>query len=493
MAITFNRFTKIKAVKQILITASLTLATLTLHGCGSSSDDKGVGYIQFYNLSENSPSLYLTLENSDEEETSHSGVDYTKSTARFDYEKATYNMQISWRDEDEDLNSIYEQSLDVTADTVAFIVANNDVLSPEILTYNIPTEDPETDEEIFNTRFLNMSNLPTGIDIYLSKDDETFNEANLIGSYTYTELSPSINFDLDSYIFYVTSAGENEVLYQSEAISFAYTTQYFFVIRANIGAGSSPFTMDIITTSSGSQAYIDSESESQFRVYNAINEHELLSDYTGNIDLHLNGVDDSPEVTNLAHSEFSASYQMPFGDYSIDLLSPLNKKSLLKNHLLSLSPNSNKSIFFYLVEKEEDEDDDGEDEISVHLSSLVVNNSTTTSILDHNINIVNFVDDFSSVEFYFVRHNETIGTAANTLLSPYASSQALYLMNNTYSVYAIAKEDSGELILASTTLTLDEESGNLFLIMEENTASATGYTMIFDSQKTTVNTVSDND
>jgi len=468
--------------KTLFITLILSLAILALTSCGSSDESKGVGYIQFYNLSENSPSLYLTLENSDEEETTHSGIDYTKSTARFDYEQASYNMQLAWRDEDDDLNDIHEQSLTISTDTVEFIVVSSDVLSPEILTYSIPAEDPETEEEIFNARFLNMHNFSSGIDIYLSKDDETFNEANLVGSYAYTELSQSTNFDIDSYIFYVTAAGEKEVQYQSEAISFAYTTQYIFVIRANTGAGSSPFALDIITTSSGAQEYIDSESESQFRVYNAITEHELMSDYTGSFDLHLNGVDDSPEVTNLAHSEFSPSQEVPFGDYSIDLLSPTNNESLLKNHLLSLSPNSNKSIFFYLVEKEEDENDDGEDEISVHLSSLVVNNSTTSSILEHNVNIVNFVDDFASLEFYFVRHNETIGTAEHTLISPYASSQALSLMNNTYNVYAIAKEDSGELILASVELTLDEESNDLFLIMEENSSSATGFTMTFSAQ-----------
>jgi len=208
-----------------------------------------------------------------------------------------------------------------------------------------------------------------------------------------------------------------------------------------------------------------------------------MPDFTGSIDFHLNGVDDTPEVAALSRSEFSSSQEMPFGDYSIDLLAPESETSLLKNHLLSLTPNSNKSVFFYLVEKEEDEDGDGEDEISVHLSSLVVDNTATASILNHNINIVNFVDDFSSIEFYFVRQNETISSAENTLVSPYASSQALYLMNNTYSVYAIAEEDSGELILASFDLTLNEESGDLFLIMEENPLSATGYSMTVEAQK----------
>ena len=78
-----------------------------------------------------------------------------------------------------------------------------------------------------------------GADIYISRSDETFNEAEIFGGFSNKELSENKKFDQDDYIFYITKSGSDEVLFQSEDINYSYPSQYVMVIRENFGSGSS--------------------------------------------------------------------------------------------------------------------------------------------------------------------------------------------------------------------------------------------------------------
>ena len=136
-----------------------------------------------------------------------------------------------------------------------------------------------------------------------------------------------------------------------------------------------------------------------------------------------------------------------------------------------------------------DEDGDGRiDEIEITVNSLVVDNSPNESIYSHQMTVINLIDqdeiidDFSSIKAYFVRSDEVIETADQSLTAIFANPSAVELLNNTYTVYIIGKLDSSELIIASTVLTLDEESKDKFILLEKDADSATGYKMIFANQ-----------
>jgi len=63
----------------------------------------------------------------------------------------------------------------------------------------------------------------------------------------------------------------------------------------------------------------------------------------------------------------------------------------------------------------------------------------------------------------------------------FASSELLYLKNNTYQVYVVAKNNSSDIILNAFELTLDEESNEQFMIVEVDETSPTGYKVsLFD-------------
>jgi hypothetical protein len=488
-------------IKYLLIPFILLAA---LSGCGSSDDDKGTGYINLYNVSANAPGIFLTLDENldedddDEVEITYSSVLYSKVSGNNELEAQPYFIELAWQDEDSndrsDLEVIYESQLEVAQDEIQFIVLAENILAPKVLTYSIPVidDDEDDDDDLFNLRFLNLHPAYDNVDIYLSKSDETFTQAQLLGQYTYTELAENQKLEQDEYVFYITSAGSEEVLYKSNEVSYNYASQYVMVIRENPGVSSSPFVLDKVSNSTIVE-YPNDGAQAKFRVFNAIKPHVLLPDYQGVFDGYLNGIDESAEVESLNYGHFSDGITIDKGDYSFALTLPDSEQIIVQNHLLTLVENIDRTIFFYLSEQDVDDDQDGDvdengdgivDEIEISVNSLVIDNSTNQGVYDHGIQIVNFVDedDFSMVTFYFVRSDEIIETAAHFTSVPYAQHQSILLRNNTYTIYAIAKDNSSDILLATSELTLDENSDELFLLLEQNASSPTGYTLSMTPQ-----------
>jgi hypothetical protein len=483
------------------------IISFCLFGCGSDSDDSDTGYIQVYNVSANAPGIHLTVDKNDDddfEEKTHSAVLFTKVSSRLTYETDTYDIGLAWQNEYDnqyDLETIYENQLKVSSDTVEFIVISNDITEPNVLIYDIPVRDDDeldsdNDDEVFNVRVLNMHTWSEGVDIYYSEHDETFNEAKLLSQTTYTEMTDNQKIAQSDYIFYLTSTGSTEVLFTSQGIAFPFASEYTLVIRENTGVGSSPFTLDKISTTSIVE-YLDTDAEASYRVYNGIIEHDLLPTYEKSFDFHINSIDDTPEISELAFGNFSPSILVNSGDYSMSLLTSNDQSPIISNHLLPLNENTDKTIFFYLLEEAVDEDGDGDidedgdghiDEIEATVNSLIVDNSHSESIYSHQMNVVNLIDqdeiidDFSNIKVYFVRSDEVIETADQSLTATFANPSSVVLLNNTYTVYVIGKLDSSELILSSTELTLNEESKDQFIILEKSLDSATGYKMTFAKQ-----------
>ncbi len=493
--------------QQLLPLCFSILLSISLFGCGSGSDDNSTGYIQLYNLSANAPGVYLTVDQYDDDdydENTHSPILFSKVSSYLTYERDTYDIELAWQNEYNnvyDLEIVHQNQLQVEADTVQFIVVTDDIRAPEVLYYELPVRDSDeleedTDDEVFNIRVLNMNSLSDKIDMYYSESHETFNEAVLLSETTFKEMSVNHKIAQDGYNFYLTNAGSNDVLFTSEDIDFPYASEYIMVIRDNTGVGSSPFLLDIISTSSITE-YSDTNSEASYRIFNAIIEHEQLADYNNSFDFHINGIDDSPEVASLNFGEFSQSFVIDSGDYSMNLVEPTTQNALISNHLLSLNENTDKTVFFYLLEEAVDEDEDGDidengdgfiDNTEIVINSLVVENSLSNSIYSHQMNVINlidqdeFINDFSSIKVYFVRSDEDVDTADQSLTAIFAQPSSVNLLNNTYTVYVIGSLDSSEIILSSSELTLNEDSKDQFIILEKVVNTNDEYTMRFENQ-----------
>ena len=263
-------------------------------------------------------------------------------------------------------------------------------------------------------------------------------------------------------------------------------------MRENFGVDETPFVIDLLTNSSTFE-YQHQGAQARLRAYNAIAQHDLLENYTGAIDLYLDTNSEEADVKALSLGQFSDPVNTEYGDYSVAITLGDSNEYILKNHLVSLSENSDKTVFFYTTESHVDDDNDGNvdedgdgvvDEIELITNSLVVENINLQGVYDQNINIVNLVDDedFGTVDVYFVRNNELIDDAEYKRNVPYTTNASITLLNNTYQVFAVATVDSSEVILGVKELVLNEESQGQFLILEKDEADVSGYKMTFSSQ-----------
>jgi len=497
---THKRSTSSTFIKKLFLP---TLLLSALSGCGSNSDS-GIGYIHFYNASANAPAIFLTVDEklnsseSDEIEKTYSSVSYGKSTGIYDLEAQNYYVELAWQDGDlkdrDNLTMIYQEQLSVDENEIQFVVLNEDISAPKITTYNIPLIDDDTDddEDLFNLRLINTTNSYDKIDVYMSKSEETFNEAQLVSQITYGQLTENQKFSQDQYVFYITAPDSDEVLYTSDEIDYPFSSQYIMAVRKNEGAGSSPFVIDKISTSNVIE-YPNNNAQAKFRIFNAIELHDQLPTYQGIINFYLNEIDETPEVTALNYGDFSTSITTNNGDYGVGLTVPNTNEVILQNQLISLPENLEKTVFFYVSEEYVDDDNDGNvdenndgiiDEIKATVNSLVVTNSSRQGIYDHNIQLINLVDKniYGSVNLSFVRSNEIIDTASYKRSVAFATPESILLRNNTYTIYAVGKENSSDVLLATKELTLDEISHELFLIIDEDSTSPSGYTITLANQ-----------
>lgn len=497
--------------KDVRVYAKLALlfaGILVLSACGSDgSDEDAVSYVRFYNASYDAPNIFLTidedidLDDDDEFERTFTSVAYRSIGSNISLEPQDYFFELAWQDEESslrtDLNIIFEDQINAQQDVTQFIVISESIQNPLVNVYSIPLIDDEQSEQdqeddVFNLRVLNLHTDITNIDVYLSNSDETFNEAVLLDSLVSNVLSDNFRLDEDQYKVYITEAGNTDVLFTSDEINYAIGGQYLITVRENYSNLGSPFVIDNISSTRVTQ-YSALESNARISFYNGLDENELLPDYLGEVDAQINGVTNIPDLSALAYGDFSQAYDVESGDYRFTLYNSANNTALLQNRVLSLPQNANRSMFLYWSEEAVDDDGDGDidengdgivDEFRAVVSTILVDNSERARLYDKELVMLNLAssDEFSLVRFYFVKSDEIIDTASNTRTVVNGLSNSVILLNNTYQVFAIATIDNNDIILDEFSLTLSEDSDDLFVILEPSIVNSSGYALRTVSQ-----------
>ena len=484
----------------------LFVSFLGLAACDdeSSDDSSSVSYVQFYNGASNAPGLYLTLDNDLDEddenyiERTYSAVDYAQATGRYEITVEEFLIELGWQSGDstsrDDLSITYQDYYEFTEDQIHLMIASGDVQTPTVNfhSFDVIDDESDVDDSLSNVRFISLLSTGMSYDIYYSADDETYNEAQLLFTVSENELTENQKLEQGDYIFYITEAGATDVMFETEAVPYSYAAQYTTVLRSDTTNVNVPYALDVIS-STGVASYIADEGQSVLRVYNAIAEHELLTDYQLSIDVDFISPEETIETDGLAYESFGDEYTLLGGDYAVTIYNTEAQSVLLQNHLMVLEENSNKTLFLYVEEEYIDDDGDGDldedndgqvDEIEAQVKTLLVDNSLNQGIYEHNVNFINLAnsDDFNYVSVYFVQNDETISTASNTLSATFGIPADIDLVNNTYQVYVVAKDGSSDLLLTSFTHILDEDSTEQFMILKADNTSATGYSVDIEDQ-----------
>lgn len=450
----------LKRAMQLAMTGA---AMSFIAACSDSSSDSSSGYIQIYNAMPSSSTIELII---DDEE--YGDYKYNKASSQYLFDGGDYELGFDLAVSSSSTQSLSEFEYNIGGDNVSFFVITGDVSNSEILKFDFEFEDPETDDEQFTFRILNLATDNSELDFYISKGDESFSNASKIASPSLYSLSDSFYYDTNEYKFYITAQNSDDILYESDDISFSYTNQQIITINPNLGAGQSEYRIDTISSSGTVTEYNNKASDAEVRFYNALIEHELLPEYLGNIDIYIDGVDDEAEVSELAQHAHSSFFDIEYGDYPLDITNQ-NGEALTNTQLVSVEPNASITKFFYLKEEEvEDEDNEDETTTEIYFNSIEGQASTNMSSLYHNIKVLNFSNEYTSIKLYFVASDETKSTTDNVLTSTFSIAKETNLFNESYDVYAVATEGSSEILLASDTFVLNEDSSNYYLLIEEN-------------------------
>ncbi|WP_164084776.1 hypothetical protein [Alteromonas flava] len=479
----------------------LPILLLIMSGCDSSDDESESGWVKFYNASPDSPAIYLTLDEDleedfdDEFEETFSAVNLGDALSNREVPTGNYFFELGWNDEGSivraDLDVLADGSLNVRAEYISLIVLAQSAESPEVEVFDIPIIDEEDDttNDLFNLRLLNVTHQAAGVDVYISSADESFNEAVLLATANYMTLTDNLKLSEDTYKFYLTEPGATEVVFESTDVQYLYSSQYVLMIRSNDGAGSSPYVIDNVGNTS-TTSYYDSDAEARLRIYNGLQTSSYLPEYSGalNVSIAPAATQEVFTFSELAVGGVSPSELFTNGDYSLSLYDTLNAEALASNVLLSLPENSNQTLFVYSTEEYLDDDNDGnydEDEdgiidgVEIKVKTLLVENSDRERVYDHEVKTVNlaYSEDFTRVTFYFVKSNESIANAEYRRTTITGNAESIVLPNNTYDVFAIASVDGTDIILDSGVLTLDENSNEMYLLLESDPTRNSGVAM----------------
>lgn len=471
------------------VVALVVMASIGLSGCDDSSGGS-TGHFKFYNAAPNSPAVFIEIENSG---ISGNGFEYGEGTSR-ELQNDNYELELSWEEDDFDYEVFYggdnEENLAVKKDRNTLLVLasvdEEDTDSPaDIVEYEYVDErdeltDDEDDDE-FAISFINLYSDDIGIDVYYAEKDQSFSQAILFGgvSYQYKDMSETLYIERDNYVFYITEAGSNEVLYESDEQLFQYRSQYVMFVKANTGPGDSPYTVDKMYTNGAIDEYPDVDASAELRFYNAMIGDVLYPTYTGAIDVNvINAAGEEELIENIVRQEFSDVKQGNLGDLNYDIYeagtgSVPSAEPLEENYYLGVQANDDLTVFLYttIVRDEDDRDPDTIELREEYIDQLIVANSATVSEIEHNITVVNFIDDYSLLRVAFVRDDETAVTATNYVQSTRGSAHTLNLQNDTYTVQVVYVTDSGNSTvktLVTKVITLDEDSKDMFLIIEGN-------------------------
>lgn len=422
-----------------------------LSACSDDSTESGTsGYLQLYNASTNAPTLYLQVDDS-----VLAGSPYGDTSSYYEYDSGSYEVEVLWQDSDDSLESINTQTITISGDQTQLLVVTGDINQPDVLTYNYGNE---TLDDVFSLRFLNLTAQDnSSLDLYMSAGTDSFAEATLQGSFTVQALSDSFHYETDDYKFYITAAGSDVVLFETDAIEFPYHTKYIISIMPNTGPGESPYSLDRLSQSSTVLSFDDINSSGAYRLYNGL--------VGKTINTYIDTIDDTPEIAALATSGLSESNSLAYGDYSLNITDAADDSVLLKNHLITLNANNDKTIFVY------DDTDDG-------LSTFMLNNNKQISLYDHSVQIINFLPEYASLDLFFVRSSETIDTAEyRSLSNNFATAKNIILPNSTFDIFITVDQGESRLLLLKESVTFNEDSGHLFLTIEEPTTGEYSLTL----------------
>lgn len=454
-----------RLVKMIVRTAMALLFVGGLTACGGSgggNSDYVYAYLQFYNGSPNGATVYVRELDGDD----LGSATFGDSSSVISLETGDIELEFYRLDSDDQEVVIDEMTVKLKKSNKTLIVMDGDFASPTFTEYQYERESLDEHFRLMATSVL--LDATRSFDLYMSDAGDPFEAANYLGTIVNGELteyeywdgdSDSDDFNEDEYTVYLTEPGETEVIFESPTIDFTYNTEYVLVMRDVSGAIQNGLSMDIVLNSSTVTEITDVDAMSQYRIYNSL-------DYDSPITVLFTGDDEAEAIEiTLEPGEVSDFTEINYGDYRIAATIGDSSLTSFNNKLITLNQSESKAIIIY-------EDEGG-------LASLSFVESSLSQAYDKTINFINLVPDYDDVDFYLVRHDETIDTAEYSVQNvEYTETDADLVPADYYEVIAVHEDNNEEqYLLYRLPLYAFEEDTNYFITVEPADNSS-GYEIV---------------
>ncbi|GAA0858522.1 DUF4397 domain-containing protein [Aliiglaciecola litoralis] len=440
----------------------LVLASV-LTACSNSDDSNqqfaNAGYVQFYNGSSNSAQ---TIMRGTEKTQILGAASYGDATSLIQVEGGVTEIEFYRTDSDDEEVIIETRDIDIPTGQKTLLMLTGDFANP---TFNEFRFNREELEDHFRLFAVSVTDDQTSYDVYMSDSGAPFSAANLLGTVNYESFdeleywapdSDSDDFDEGSYTIYLTAPGSQDVIFESDTISFRFATEYVLVIRGSTGALQSGVEVDLVLNSSTVSNYDDINASAQYRIYNSLDNDTVTVSLDGNDDV-------SPSV-ELAPNSKTDFTEVEFGDYRLSAESSTNSELTFNNRLVTLNQGESKAILIY----------QNKDDV---LTSVSFNESTQPQVFDKQVAAANLVSDFADVDLYFVRKDETIESAQFLIASiDPGEVKGVTLPSDFYELVAVFDDNEDTQVLLDRTqlLGLNEEQ-NYIITIETSDGSPTGY------------------
>ena len=418
-------------------------AVLGLSACGSSDDqpEPSKSYVQFYNGAHTSAAPAFLLDDS-----TIGSARFADATNVITVDSASYTLDIK---EATVSSPLLSAEVNLSKDQKQLLILTNSTDQYDFLSLSFAREKALDDE--FDMYLTNLAVSQPALDVYLSAATDTFADADLLESLTLNELSTDARRKATGkYNLYLTAPGSAQPLFVAKNLDFAYESTYVLVIRDQFGPIANQLAVDVILNSSSVARHTHQDAQAQFRLYNSLSQP-------------VNVALDNITVASLAAGSLSSYSSLQKGDYSLSVHDTAGQL-LLNSALLSAMAGESQLVLLYQNENE-------------RLEALVVKESEKPQIQANDVIVSNLVADFSRLQFYFIRDDETIAIARHHIKNlEFKKQQSLNLPKDYYAIALVHVAENGSTTLLDKTDSMMLQPGKRYLLSaEQDDAAPSGY------------------
>ncbi len=272
-------------------------------GCADSTRPQatGKGFIRGINASVTSPELIFMIE-----ERSIGGVQYKRVSGFNEYDDLTYNFNFDVvLPGDTEPNRLAGRNIDVIVDTEYTLVLTGSIANPSILQWESPQRVWAGTETVYEADFAHLSAQLGQVDVYLEQSGTAPVLGNEVGTFSFGDRVPYIEFPDGSYVLTVTAPDDpSTVLFQSQPLASTPATRVTFAIFDPDPSITAAVAVNLISAGGSSTSLGDINSPPEIRLL-----HTAFG--TQNVDAYLAGDMANVIFPDVGFGELSAYADFP--------------------------------------------------------------------------------------------------------------------------------------------------------------------------------------